>query len=71
MLLGGILMVKIGVSDYQQAPPSYPFAHPEQTCGFSMLDQELLQCNAQQKLIYKPILSLELSKLVLEIHRQS
>ena len=36
MLLGGILMVKIGVSDYQQAPPSYRFARPEQRCEFSM-----------------------------------
>ena len=67
--LGGMLIVKWGVGDHQQALPSYPFARPEQRCGFSMLDQELLQCNALQKLIYKPILSLELSKIVLEIHR--
>jgi len=67
--VGGMLMVKMGVSDHQQATPSYPFARPEQRCGFSILDQELLQCNALQKLIYKPILSLELSTLVLEIHR--
>jgi hypothetical protein len=28
MLLGGMLMVKMGVSDHQQAPPSYPFTRP-------------------------------------------
>jgi hypothetical protein len=50
---------------------SRPFARPKQRCGFSMLDQELLQCNTLQKLIYKSILPLELSKLVLEIHRRS
>ena len=37
MLLGEMLMVKIGVSDHQQAPTSYPFARPKQICGFSML----------------------------------
>jgi hypothetical protein len=61
-------MVKIGVSDRQQAPPSYPFARPEQRCGFSMeyvLDQEFLLCNALQRLIYKQILSLELNMLAL------
>ena len=70
LVLGEMLMVKIGVSDHQQAPPSYTFARPEQRCGFSMLDLELFQYNTLQKLIDKPILSLELSTLVLEIHYQ-
>ena len=26
MLLGGMLIIKMGVSDHQQAPASYPFA---------------------------------------------
>jgi hypothetical protein len=64
-------MFKMGVSDHRQASLSYPFARPKQRCRFSLLDQELLQCNTLQRLIYKPILSLELSKLVLEIHHQS
>jgi hypothetical protein len=29
MLLDVMLVVKIGVSDHQQAPPSYPFACPQ------------------------------------------
>jgi hypothetical protein len=37
LVLCGMLIVKMGVSDHQQAPPSYPFARPEQICGFRML----------------------------------
>jgi hypothetical protein len=35
MLLGGMLMVKIDVSDHQQAPPSYPFAVLSKDAGLS------------------------------------
>ena len=35
MLLGGMLMVKIGVSDRQQAPPSYPFAILSKDAGLA------------------------------------
>jgi hypothetical protein len=68
MLLGEILMVKIGVSDRQHAPPSYPFAVLSKDAGLEwnwLLDQELLLCNALQRLVYKQILSLELNKLAL------
>ena len=44
MLLGGMLMVKIGVSDHQQAPPSYPFVVLSKDVGLAwnrLLDQEL------------------------------
>ena len=68
MLLGGMLMVKMGVSDRQQAPPSYPFAVLSTDAGLAwnrLLDQELLLCNALQRLVYKQILSLELNMLAL------
>ena len=58
MLLGEILMVKMGVSDRQQAPPSYPFAVLSKDVGLAwnrLLDQELLLCNALQRLVYKQI----------------
>ena len=61
-------MVKMSASDRQQAPSSYPFAHPKQRCEFSMvqvLDQQLLLCDALQKFIYKQILYLELNMLAL------
>ena len=35
MLLGGILMVKAGVSDHQQVPPSYPFAVLSKDAGLA------------------------------------
>ena len=47
--LGGMLMVKTGVRDHQQAPPSYPFAVVNKDAGLAwnrLLDQELLLCNA-------------------------
>ena len=68
MLLGGMLMVKTGVSDRQQAPPRYPFAVLSKDTGLawnSLLDQEFLLCNALQRLVYKQILSLELNMLAL------
>ena len=68
MLLGGMLMVQIGVSDRQQAPPCYPFAVLSKDAGLAwnrLLDQKLLLSNALQKLIYKQILSLELNMLAL------
>ena len=68
MFLGEMLMVKTGVSDRQQAPPSYPFAVLSKDAGLAwnrLLDQELLLCNAVQRLIYKQILSLELNMLAL------
>ena len=68
MLLGGMLMVKIGVSDCQQAPPSYRFAVLSKDAGLAwnrLLDQELLLRNALQRLVYKQILSLELNMLAL------
>ena len=69
MLLGGMLMVKTGVSDHQQAPPSYPFAILSKDVGLAwnrLLGQELLLCNALQRLVYKQILSLELNMLALK-----
>ena len=66
--LGGMLMVKTSVSHYQQAPPSYPFAVLGKDAGLAwnrLLDQELLLCNALQRLVYKQILSLELIMLAL------
>jgi hypothetical protein len=68
MLLGEMLMVKTGVSDRQQASPSYPFAVLNKDAGLAwnrLLDQELLLCNALQRLVYKQILSLELNMLAL------
>ena len=68
MLLGEMLMVKIGVSDRQQTPSSYPFAVLSKDAGLAwnrLLDQELLLCNALQRLVYKQILSLELNMLAL------
>ena len=68
MLLGGMLIVKTGVSDRQQAPPSYPFVVLSKDAGLEwnrLLDQELLLCNALQRLVYKQILSLELNILAL------
>ena len=68
MLLGEMLMVKMGVSDHQQAPPSYPFAVLSKNAGLAwnrLLDLELLLCNALQRLVYKQILSLELNMLAL------
>ena len=68
MLLGEILMVKMGVSDRPQAAPSYPFAVLSKDAGLAwnrLLDQELLLCNALQRLVYKQILSLELIMLAL------
>ena len=68
MLLGGMLMVKTGVSDRQKAPPSYPFGVLSKDAGLAwnrLLDQELLLCNAPQRLVYKQILSLELNMLAL------
>ena len=68
MLLGEMLMVQMGVSDRQQAPPSYPFAILSKDAGLAwnrLLDQELLLCNALQRLVYKQILSLELNMLAL------
>ena len=62
MLLGGMLMVKMGVSDRQQAHPSYPFAVLSKNAGLAwnrFLDYGLLLCNALQRLVYKQILSLE------------
>ena len=44
MLLGEILMVKMGVSDRQQAPPSYPFVVLSKDTGLALdklLDKEL------------------------------
>ena len=44
MLLGGMLMVKTGISDCQQAPPCYPFAVLSIDAGLAwnrLLDQEL------------------------------
>jgi hypothetical protein len=35
MLLGEMLMVKMGVSDRQQAPPSYPFAVLSEVAGLA------------------------------------
>jgi hypothetical protein len=61
-------MVKIGVSDHQQASPSYPFVVLSKDAGLAwnrLLDQELLLCNALQRLIHKQILSLELNMLAL------
>jgi len=63
-----MLTVKMGVSDRQQAPPSYPFAVLSKDAGLAwnrLLDQELLLCNALQRLVYKQILSLELNMLAL------
>ena len=68
MLLGEMLMVKMGVSDRLQAPSSYPFAVLSKDASLAwnrLLDQELLLCNALQRLVYKQILSLELNMLVL------
>ena len=68
MILGGMLMVKMGVSDRQQAPPSYPFVVLSKDAGLAwnrLFDQELLLCNALQRLVYKQILSLELNMLAL------
>ena len=68
MLLGEMLMVKTGVSDRQQAPPSYPFAVLSKDAGLAwnrLLDQKLLLYNALQRLVYKQILSLELNMLAL------
>ena len=44
MLLVGMLMVKMGVSEGQQAPPSYPFVVLSKDAGLAwnrLLDQEL------------------------------
>ena len=68
MLLGEMLMVKMGVSDHQQEPSSYPFAVLSKDVGLAwnrLLDQELLLCNTVQRLVYKQILSLELNMLAL------
>ena len=68
MLLGGMLMVKRGVSDRQQAPPSCLFTVLSKDAGLAwnrLLDQKLLLCNALQRLVYKQILSLELNMLAL------
>ena len=49
MLLGEMLIVKTGVCDRQEAPPSYPFAVLSEDAGLAwnrLLDQELLLCNA-------------------------
>ena len=35
MLLDGVLMIKMGVSDRQQAPPSYPFAALSKDVGLA------------------------------------
>ena len=35
MILGEMLMVKMGVSDHQQAPPSYPFAVLSKDAGLA------------------------------------
>ena len=40
MLLGGMLMVKMGVSDRQQAPPSYPFVVQQ----ILLIDQDVHVC---------------------------
>ena len=61
-------MVKTGVSDRQQAPPSYSFAVLSKDADLAwnrLLDQESLLCNAQQRLVYKQILSLKLNMLAL------
>ena len=61
-------MVKMGLSDRQQAPPSYPFDVLNKDAGLAwnrLLDQVLLLCNALQRLVYKQILSLELNMLAL------
>ena len=68
MLLGGMLMVKIGVSDHQQAPPSYPFVVLSKDVGLAWNRcwiRGCVLCNALQRLVYKQILSLELNMLVL------
>jgi hypothetical protein len=68
MLLGKILMVKMGVSDRQQAPPSYPFAILSKDAGLAWNRcwiRSCILCNALQSLVYKQILSLELNMLAL------
>ena len=68
MLLGGMLMVKMGVSDRQQAPPSYPFAVLSKDAGLAWNRCWIRSCvlyNTLQRLVYKQILSLELNMLVL------
>jgi hypothetical protein len=66
MLLGEMLMVKTGVNDRQQAPPSYPFTVLSKDAGLArikLLDQELHN-NVMPYKNYKQILSLELNMLV-------
>jgi hypothetical protein len=63
-------MVKIDVSDRQQALPSCPFVVLSKDADLAwsrLLDQELLLYNALQRLVYKQILPLELNTLALEI----
>jgi hypothetical protein len=62
---------QIGVIDHQQAPQATPLLVSSKDAGLACWIKNCVNVTPCKKLLYKPILSLELSKLVLEIHRQS